>query len=176
MALGDGLSARLAELEARFPDMRGRLAAIAEGATLRAVEEAVSLTPSNTFGDGEQRDVNMISGEMAEHWETDSSVTPVGDDFVTVLANNQEYASYVNEGYRVKKRFVPGLYIDPDTGLLSYNLDENRQRIRNDVPVGLMVGTRTTYVKGLHITDKAIDKYDETVRSELEKLMREMEQ
>ena len=39
-----------------------------------------------------------------------------------------------------------------------------------------MVGTRTTYVKGLHITDKAIDKYDETVRSELEKLTREMEQ
>lgn len=118
----------------------------------------------------------MISGEMAEHWETDSSVTPVGDDFVTVLANNQEYASYVNDGHRVKKRFVPGLYIDPDTGLLSYNLDENGKRIRNDVPVGLMVGARTTRVKGLHITDKAIDKYDETVRSELEKLMREMEQ
>lgn len=38
------------------------------------------------------------------------------------------------------------------------------------------MGTKTTYVEGLHITDKAIDKYDEVVRSELNKLEREMEQ
>lgn len=168
MALGDGLSARLAELEARFPDVRGRIAAIAEGATLRAVEEAVSLTPPNTFGDGEQRGVNMISGEMAEHWETDSQTVPIQSEgaLVTTLTNDKQYASYVNDGHRMDKHFVPGLYIGDD-GLLSRNLDGSG---------GLMVGTRTTYVKGLHITDKAIDKYDETVRSELEKLMREMEQ
>ena len=40
--------------------------------------------------------------------------------------------------------------------------------------VGLMVGVKTTYVEGLHITDKAIDKYDEVVRAELETLTREM--
>lgn len=105
---------------------------------------------------------------MAEHWETDSQTVPIQSEgaLVTTLANDKQYASYVNDGHRMDKHFVPGLYIGDD-GLLSRNLDGSG---------GLMVGTRTTYVKGLHITDKAIDKYDETVRSELEKLTREMEQ
>ena len=166
MELGEGMRKHLVELEKRFPDMTRRIAAIAEGATLRAIETAKELTPPNTFGDGELRGVNMISGEMAEHWETDSSLTPVGADFVTVLANDKEYASYVNDGHRVDKHFVPGLYIDAD-GLLSRDLERD---------VGLMVGTKTTYVEGLHITDKAIDKYDEVVRGELDKLMGEMGQ
>ncbi len=167
MALGDGVNKRLAELEKRFPDMRGRIAAIAEGATLRAVERAVELTPPNTFEDGEQRGVNMISGEMAEHWDTDSQTVPVksGDDLVTTLANDREYASYVNDGHRLDPHFVPGLYVDAD-GLLSRDLERD---------VGLMVGTKTSYVEGLHITDKAIDTYRGVVRSEAEKLTREVQ-
>jgi len=170
--LGEGLRARLSELEKRFPDMTRRIAAIAEGATARAIETATELTPPNTFGEGEARGVNMISGEMAQHWKGDSSITPIGTTFVTVLANkakdpenDKEYASYVNDGHRVDQHFVPGLYIDPKTGLLSRDLERD---------VGLMVGTKTTYVKGLHIAEKAIDKYDEVVRTELEKLTREV--
>lgn len=168
MALGDALSKRLAELEKQFPDMRGRLAAIAEDATLRAVERAVELTPPNTFEEGELRGVNMISGEMAEHWETDSQTVPVesGDDLVTTLANDKEYASYVNDGHRLDKHFVPGLYVDAD-GLLSRDLTRD---------VGMMVGTKTSYVEGLHITDDAIDEYRKVVQSEAEKLTREMGQ
>jgi len=166
MELGDGLRKRLAELEKRFPDIKNRLADIAQGATLQAVELAVELTPPNTFEDGEQRGVNMISGEMAQHWVSDSSCTPVGVGFSTILANNMEYASYVNDGHRVDKHFVPGLYIDAD-GLLSMELGKPKG-------VGLMVGTKTTYVEGLHITEQAIDRYEETVRTERDKLTREM--
>lgn len=174
MELGDGMRKRLAELEKRFPNMARRIADIAEEATYRAVELATELTPPNTFEEGEERGVNMITGEMAQHWKKDSSITPVGADFRTVLANkvkdpenDMEYASYVNDGHRLDKRFVPGLYIDPETGLLSRDLERK---------CGLVVGTKTTKVEGLHITDKAIDKYDEVVRSELDKLEREMEQ
>ncbi len=166
MELGDGLRRRLAELEKRFPDVHGRLADIARGATARAVETATELTPSNTFGNGELRGADMISGELAEHWESDSSCTPTGADFVTVLANNMKYASYVNDGHRVDKHFVPGLYVDAD-GLLSMDLSKPKG-------VGLMVGTKTSYVEGLHITEQAIDKYDEVAREELDKLTREM--
>ncbi len=166
MELGDGLRRRLAELEKRFPDVHGRLADIARGATARAVKTATELTPPNTFGDGEGRGVNMISGELAQHWAADSSCTPVGADFATVLANDKEYASYVNDGHRVDKHFVPGLYIDAD-GLLSMELGKPKG-------VGLMVGTKTTYVEGLHITEQAIDRYEETVRTERDKLTREM--
>ena len=55
MALGDGLRKRLAELEKLAPEIPKRLASIAEGATLRAVELAAALTPPNTFAHGELR-------------------------------------------------------------------------------------------------------------------------
>lgn len=122
-------------------------------------------TPPN---DGKLRGVNMISGELAQHWVTDSQTVPVqtGGTFSTVLSNDKQYASYVNDGHRVDKHFVPGLYIDAD-GLLSMELGKPKG-------VGLMVGTKTTYVEGLHITEQAIDRYEETVRTERDKLTREM--
>lgn len=169
MELGEGLRRRLAELEKLAPDIPKRLAAIAEDASIRAVDEAVALTPPNTFAHGELRGVNMISGELAQHWATDSQTVPEasGENLTTVLANDMEYASYVNDGHRVDRHFVPGLYIDEETGLLSRDLARKG---------GLVVGTKTTYVEGLHITDKAIDKYDEVVRAELEQLTRELGQ
>ena len=57
MELGDALQRRMEELAKRQPMIDRRFAAIAEGATLRAVEEAQDHTPPNTFGDGEIRGV-----------------------------------------------------------------------------------------------------------------------
>lgn len=169
MALGDGVRARLAELSARAPGISGSIAAIAEGATVRAIEEAVAHTPPNTFGDGEERGVHMITGELAQHWPTDSQAAPTAaaDGYMTVLANDMQYASYVNDGHRVDKHFVPGLYVDPATGLLS--MDPSKPK-----GVGLMVGTKTTYVEGLHITEKAEDVYRKVTEEELDKLTREV--
>lgn len=169
MALGDGVRARLAELSARAPDISGRIATIAEGATVRAVEEAVAHTPPNTFEDGELRGVHTITGELAQHWPVDSQTAPTAaaDGYRTVLANDMQYASYVNDGHRVDKHFVPGLYVDPATGLLS--MDPAKPK-----GVGLMVGTKTTYVEGLHITEAAEDVYQKVVEAELRKLTREV--
>lgn len=83
---------------------------------------------------------------------------------MTALANNQEYASYVNDGHRLDKHFVPGLYVDGD-GLLSR--DPGR-------PGGMMVGTRTSYVPGLYMKEKAGERYRETVEAELPGLAKEM--
>lgn len=169
MELGEGLRARLEELSARAPDVRGRIAAIAEHATVRAVERAVEMTPPNTFEDGEARGAHMITGELAEHWPADSQTTPTDadDGYRTALANDMQYASYVNDGHRVDKHFVPGLYIDPRTGLLS--MDPSKPK-----GVGLVVGTKTTYVEGLHITEAAQEVYDEVARTELDKLTQEV--
>ena len=62
---------------------------------------------------------------------------------------------------------LPGLYVDEETGLLSRDLDGKG---------GLMVGVKSAYVEGLHITDQALDKYGETVQAELEKLTKELGQ
>ena len=167
MAFGDALQKRMEELAKRQPMIQRRLREIAEDATLRAVEEATEHTPPNTFADGEIRGVNTITGEMAQHWSTDSQTVPVQtgtSQFATTLANDKEYASYVNDGHRVDRHFVPGLYVD-ERGLLS--MDPARD-------VGLVVGTKTKFVPGLYMKEAGIDKYKEIAEEELRKLPGEM--
>lgn len=167
MAFGDALQKRVEELAKRQPVIEKRLAEIAEGATLRAIEVATELTPPNTFEDGELRGVHTITGELAQHWSTDSQTVPVRSgtsQFATTLANDKDYASYVNDGHRVDKHFVPGLYVD-DHGLLS--MDPARD-------VGLVVGTKTKYVPGLYMKEAGIEKYKEVAEEELRKLPGEM--
>lgn len=166
MALGDALQKRMEELAKRQPMIEKRLAEIAKGATLRAVEAAVEKTPPNTYEDGEIRGVHSITGELAEHWNTDSQTEPdhFGGQFTTALANDKQYASYVNDGHNVDKHFVPGLYVDDDD-VLSY--DPARD-------VGLVVGTKTKYVDGLYMKEAGVDEYKEVAEKELDKLAKEM--
>ena len=166
MPFGDALQKRMEELAKRQPTIQKRLAEIAEGATLRAVEEAVAKTPPNTYEDGEIRGVHSITGELAEHWATDSRTIPdqSGGQFSTTLANDKEYASYVNDGHDVDKHFVPGLYVD-DEGVLS--MDPARD-------VGMMVGTKTKYVPGLYMKEAGVEKYKEVAEAELRKLTGEV--
>lgn len=166
MALGDALQKRMEELAKRQPVVRKRFMEIAEGATLRAVEAAAERTPPNTFNDGELRGVNMITGELSEHWGTDSQTVPVqaGSDYTTTLQNDKDYAGYVNDGHRMDRHFVPGLYVDDD-GLLS--MDPVRD-------VGIVVGTRTKYVPGLYMKEAGIEKFKKVAETELNKLPGEM--
>ena len=48
--------------------------------------------------------------------------------------------------------------MNPGSGLLEYNPDKKG---------GLVVGTKTTYVEGLHITDQAEKVYHQVVKQEL---------
>ena len=166
MALGGALQKRMEELAKRQPMIETRLAEIAEGAALRAVEAAVEKTPPNTYGDGESRGVHSITGELAEHWAADSQTAPVrsGGQLITTLANDKQYASYVNDGHDVDKHFVPGLYVD-DAGALSYDPERD---------VGLIVGTKTKYVPGLYMKEAGVEKYKEVTEKELGKLAEEM--
>lgn len=141
-------------IQERIPDV---LHDAAKNATLRAVEKAAELTPPT----GEDlAGTNTRTGELKQHWATDSQTQPQrrGREIVTALANNMEYASYVNDGHRMDRHFVPGLYVNPGSGLLEYNPDKKG---------GLVVGTKTTYVEGLHITDQAEKVYHQVVKQEL---------
>ena len=101
---------------------------------------------------------------MAQHWATDSITSPIvsGGSVRTELKNDMQYSSYVNDGHRVDKRFVPGLVING--GLLERD---------DDGDGGIMVGTKTTYVEGKYMKQKAIGKYRSVVRIELDKRVRE---
>lgn len=154
--------AQLRDAEARFP---GELSAIAKGATLRAVEKATELTPP-TMDD--LSGTNTRSGEMKQHWASDSEVIPVrrGDTYVTELNNDKQYASYVNDGHRMDRHFVPGLVINPESGMLEYNPDGKG---------GIVVGTRTQYVEGLFMEEAAHEEYHRVVRVEADRLRRLLE-
>ena len=77
---------------------------------------------------------------------------------MTFLANDMEYASYVNDGHRMDRHFVPGLYVD-ENGQLNYD---------PAAKVGLVVGTKTTYVKGEFMVDKGKDAYQKALETILD--------
>nr|DAW43747.1 MAG TPA: putative tail component [Caudoviricetes sp.] len=154
------LEERYKQLQKLSPELEKRISGAARDATLRAIEKATELTPPTQ---GDMRGTNTRSGEMKQHWATDSDPTPKrsGDTLKTVLANDKQYASYVNDGHRMDRHFVPGLYVNPSSGMLEYDPSKN---------VGIVVGTKTQYVPGLYMADAAKKVYQETVKAELDKI------
>ena len=134
---------------------------VAEGATIAAVERATELTPPNgaaISGTGTR------SGEMAEAWTVDSVTKPVmtAASARTTLANNMQYASYVNDGHRMDEHFVPGLI---KNGPLLEKVDPKMG--------GIMVGTQTKYIKGKYMKQAAIGRYRKVVSMELDRRIKE---
>lgn len=152
---------RLAELQKAGQNVPKIMMEVAEGATIEAVNTAVNNTPPNG---AKIAGTNTRSGDMAEHWQTDSQTVPtyIGGSVRTSLGNDMQYASYVNDGHRMDKHYVPGLI--ENGGIL--------ERVDPDVG-GIVVGTKTTYVPGQYMKEKAIGKYRDTVRKELDKRVRE---
>ena len=162
-SFGSQMRKRMAELRKAGENVPEIMAEVAEGATIEAVRVAREHTPPN--GGTAIAGTNMRSGQMAEHWAVDSVTSPIcsGGTVRTILANNMQYASYVNDGHRVDKHFVPGLIVNGGRlEMAPAGLDG-----------GLTVGTKTTYVKGLYMKQKAIGKYRTVVRSELDKRVKE---
>ena len=153
------LQRRLQELKKAQQSLTPTLIKVAKGATQRAVEAAQDATPPKK-GTGRVPGPNMITGELKEHWATDSVVEPLvtGGKYETFLRNDKDYASYVNDGHRMDRHFVPGLVINEASGLQEYNPDGKG---------GIVVGTRTQYVRGLFMVDEAKEEYRRVLRQEL---------
>ena len=133
----------------------------AKTGTMAAVETAAEHTPPN--GGAPIKGVNTRTGEMAQSWATDSQIIPTvsGDTITTMLCNNKQYASYVNDGHRMDKHFTTHVAIE--NGMLVGKPDGTG---------GLMVGTKTSYVPGLYMKEKANGKYKTTVRYMLQDAVR----
>lgn len=159
------LQQRIQQLKKAQADLPNILADVAKGATMRAIEAAQDATPPKA-GTGRLPGTHTITGELKAHWATDSQIEPtVHENRVeTTLANNMEYASYVDQGHRMDKHFVPGLYVNPHSGQLEYDPTAN---------VGIVVGTKTKYVKGEFMTDKGKEAYEKAVLAELGKRVEE---
>ena len=151
------LQQRIQQLKKAQADLPKVLKETQKNATMRAVEAAMDATPPKQDS---LRGTNTRTGNLKQSWATDSEVEPRGSGtaYTTVLANNMEYASYVDQGHRMDRHFVPGLYVD--NGMLYYDPAAD---------VGIVVGTKTKYVKGEFMKDKAVEEYRRVVLSELDK-------
>ena len=156
-SFGVQIRKRLAELRQAGANVPKIINEVTEAATIEAVRVATEKTPPNGSA---LAGTGMRTGQLAQHWAVDSVTTPVNGR--TKLANNMQYASYVNNGHRVDKHFVPGLMVNG--GML--------ERVPKDAG-GIMVGTKTTYVKGLYMKEAAVGKWRSIVRSELDRRVRE---
>lgn len=129
---------------------------IAREATFAAVEAATEKTPPISDVKG----THTRSGALKAHWATDSMTEPKkrARELVTTLRNNMYYASYVNDGHRMDRHFVPGLYINPFSDQLEYDAARKDE-------VGIMVGTQTDYVEGLYMAEAGDAAYGATVKA-----------
>ena len=157
------LQQRIQQLKKAQADLPNILYKTAKGATMRAVEAAMDATPPKK-GTGSLKWTHTRTDGLKQHWATDSITEPMGgalsggSSFTTFLKNDKEYASYVDQGHRMDRHFVPGLYID-ENGVLNYDPARN---------VGLVVGTKTKYVKGEFMVDKAREAYEKAVLAQLD--------
>jgi len=163
-SFGSQMRKRLEELKKQGRDVPKIMAEVQEGATIAAVEKATRMTPPN--GNASLSGTNTRTGDLAQHWELDSQTKPTvgGGTIKTTLANSMQYVSYVNDGHKMDKHFVPGLEINKESGMLEMNPGGKG---------GIVVGTRTPYVKGLYMKEAGIGAYRTALRNELTKRVEE---
>ena len=139
---------------------------LAKEATYAAIRAAAEATPPE---EDNLRGVNTRTGQLKSHWAEDSITDPVykNGTWETYLKNNQYYASYVNDGHRMDKHFVPGLYKNPYSGYLEYDAT-----LRDEV--GIMVGVKTQYVKGRFMAERGEEAYKDAVDAGLKALAKEI--
>lgn len=147
MAFGDGLRDMVQKYKGLQPELTAAIPAqLAEttGFIVRKVKEYTPATDEEKYNAG-------AHGDLKAHWDQDSIVTPyrTGDGHTTVVANNLQYASYVENGHRMDKHFVPGLMLVDD--VLVY--DEAMAAAKAG---GITVGTKTKYVRGVYMLDRAL--------------------
>lgn len=150
-------------MKARGTDITAQLKEVQENATLLAIEKATELTPPT---DDSNNGTGTITGNLKSAWARDSIEVckKKGNRYITELNNKVEYASFVNDGHRMSKHFVPGLIINPHSGLL--------EKAPDGMGGGIMVGTKTTYVPGIFMKEAALKTYEESVESQIDELLK----
>ena len=119
-------------------------------------------------GDGKKRGFNVITNSLQEAWHAKFEVSQSGTELGYVhLTNTQYYAEYVQKGHKVPRHFVPWLYKD-ELGTISYETDHAQPMF------GLVVGTKTPYVKGVDMVGPAIEAFDKSFKEANEQLLDEI--
>lgn len=116
-------------------------------------------------GDGKRRGFNVITNSLQSAWHAEFQPSQEPNEIGVVrLENDKSYARYVQNGHKVAKHFVPWLYKD-GTGTLSYETNHNQPLF------GLVVGTKTPYVKPVDMVGPANDAFSRVFVASTKKLL-----
>lgn len=142
---------KLAVLKREYPQ---RFRRAVKAASQDMIAEAAGATPPLH---GEDRGKNTVTGNLAAHWKYEINEAP--NETRVSLINDLHYASYVDQGHRMDRHFVPWLYID-GMGSIARHIPEPGEDL-----FGLVVGTKTAYVEGYGMADKAKDRFVKALRA-----------
>lgn len=114
MSFGDAIQRRADLLRKRGADVDGIFRRISKGATQRAIaaaEDKTSPPPARIL-----KHPSKATGHLKQHWAEGSTYQPVirphpggGAEYVTILGNNVDYASYVDQGHKIVVKTKEGL-------------------------------------------------------------------
>lgn len=162
MAFGDGLKDMLRQYKEMQPELAAAVPKQLSLTTAFIIQKAKEYTPPT---ETEKYNANA-HGDLKAHWDQDSSTTTIqsGNTYTTVVANNLQYASYVENGHRMDKHFVPGLFIVD--GVLVY--DAAMATVG-----GITVGTMTKYVRGAYMLERAIREGESHLQQGMRRVLME---
>lgn len=145
MSFGDGLKDMVRRYEEYQKELVAEIPKQLGVTTAFIVEKVKEYTPPT---EAEKYNANA-TGDLKAHWEQDSFLTPISSNgaHTTIIANNLQWASYVENGHRMDKHFVPGLFIVGGQLVYDASLADKG---------GIMVGTKTKYVRGVYMLDRAL--------------------
>lgn len=126
-----------------------------ENAMIDTIQTAVENTPPN-ISVGQRS--GLSTGAMADRWQEDSKAKP-DNNMTSYLINKMPYASFVNNGHFLTKHFVPHLF--KMNGKLVYD---------EDAKGGIIVGNKTSYVKGYYMVEKAKKQFEKSIKIQIDKL------
>lgn len=173
MGIGNDLRAYSNRIKEIQRHVRKQTKQNVKDACYEMVAKAKECTPPH---EGEERGRNTVTGNMARHWDSTFNIN--NGSIKVTLYNNVQYASYVENGHKMTEHFVPWLYIDGTNTIARHQPAEatkrsktlswlfdiffKRKRPNPGEPLfGLVVGTKTKYVKPEHIVDKSKSRFFE---------------
>lgn len=168
----------IAALRKKLSKIRGKY----QKQSMRAVKAAcqdmvIAAAEATPPLNGEDRGKNTVTGNLAAHWKYEINETP--EETRVTLINDMQYASFVDQGHKLKEHFVPWLFID-GMGQLARDPDghwEERDGWEffigppNKPLYGLVVGTQTDYIDGYHMVDKAKERFVKALRAAHDNIM-----
>lgn len=153
------LGGEVGKLADKYREMLKGHKEVVEAATDDAKIKAMETTPHK--GDS---GTSLTTGDLASHWSTEIQWDSNGETFTVYLMNSMQYASFVNDGHRMDRHFVPWLRVDASGNL------RKEKPMPGEPLFGITVGVKTRYVPPVNMVSQATEEFFKRYKIGMDKL------